>query len=87
MKRKSCWIHFDAAKLDFSYEISLAEENIKEGTNIYRIVGIDENALETKAVEVEIIYKGDDASSDSEENDEEEDAPAVAISKPVVNIC
>lgn len=75
---------FDAAKLDFSYEISLAEENIKEGTNIYRIVGIDENALETKAVEVEIIYKGDDASSDSEENDEEEDAPAVAISKPVV---
>lgn len=76
---------FDPEKLDFSYEISLAEENIKEGTNIYRIVGIDENALETKAIEVEVIYKGESANDEEDDNntEDEEDTETVALSKPV----
>lgn len=73
---------FDPEKLDFSYEISLAEGNIKEGTNIYRIVGIDENALETAAVEVEIVYKGDVENAEVDEEDEE-DTATVALGKPV----
>jgi hypothetical protein len=74
--------NFDPEKLDFSYEISLAEENIKEGTNIYRVVGIDENALETAAVEVEIVYKGDAENTEDDEEDEA-DTETVALGKPV----
>ncbi len=78
--------NYDADELNFSYDISLAQKNIKSGKNVYRFIGVDENARETEAVTVEIEYLGEDATEESE--DEEDDSANNAVgelSKPTVS--
>lgn len=52
--------NFDVDALTWSYEISSAKGNIKAGKNVYKFVGIDENAKETEALTVEIEYQQDE---------------------------
>lgn len=47
----------DTDKLTWSYSVSAQKGNLKPGKNIYSFVGVDENAKETAALQVEIDYQ------------------------------
>lgn len=59
---------FDADELDFAYEISLEERNIRSGINKYEFIGIDENAKETAPAVLTIEYLTEDQEEDDANN-------------------